>query len=187
MADFTARNGVVIAPVNGTSDEVHGVTIFNPTTTSNKTLTSREATALREKLSADNDRRLGRWRDPILQDYVVYPVDQELGLKDKRVVVFDERSGVSASLYLSTVDRAGVTYDVRAIAKRYLEAHPLPEPWHKAKPGDVWVLNHDVAPGGAWLVYGYESGRVVFYRKDIGEIELTSKAITTARRIWPEA
>ena len=133
---------------------------------------------LREYFQAERDEELGRWRDPEIPDWVVYP---RLGSSRDTVHVINEYDGLP---YMRERDQvAYADSEFSEVARRYFAAHPEPEPhpWKEAKPGEVWVLTR-WGTAEPFLVTGGE-----FITADLAVIvDLDSDSITAGHRIWPE-
>ena len=173
MSEFIASNGVVIElrqRANGL-DEVSvsscGLTV--------EVVGYPRVQALREFFRAEEDKRLGRWRDPERDSFVVYP-QMSAG-----IIVLCETTGTSRLFAdRNDVDSFRSSY-LSPSAYAYFDAHPEPKPaWHDAKPGEVWVLDVvDIGEGA------YVAGDFTFSAADHG-IPLDCEKITAGRRIYPE-
>lgn len=160
---FTASNGVVIA------EDERGLTLS--TTDWRK---GREAMA--ELFLHERDQELGRWRDPECPNNVIYP-SSLLGEEGKPSArVLNETNGLSA-----LCGREDTTQHTSAA--RYFAAHPLPKPWHDAKPGEVWALTDRVLERERIFVRTNNGFRSIS-RKNVF---LDESRITAGVRIWPEA
>lgn len=96
---------------------------------------SREATYdAEEYFQAKHDEELGRWRWPLDPDYVAYLRDDE----PRRVRVIRESTGD----FTDTVEGSTLDGPFKDAARAYFEAHPAPKPWHDAKAGEFWSVEH---------------------------------------------
>lgn len=100
---------------------------------------SREAAYDAEEFfQARRDDELGRWRNPLDPQYVVYPD------KADRVTVADENQGTHVVYTRAEVvgrPRDVLTARGRA-AEAYFKSHPVREPWHDANAGEFWTVTH---------------------------------------------
>ena len=132
--------------------------------------------ALREFFLHERDQELGRWRCPEIPDWVVHA---DKG--GERAWVVNERQIMKRGcIWRSDLEVALETPAVVAAARAFFEAHPVPKPWHDAKPGEVWVLEMD----GEERAFMLDSADHFdhygsYYEKD-------DPRITEGRRIWPE-
>lgn len=148
-------------------------------------INDRKVDALREFFRAEEDERLGRWRWPENPDYVVYPRTED-------VLVLFEMNGEGGVLYR----RGDPVHDFEGQAARaYFDAHPQPQPWHDAKPGETWRLTvTDRQPEDLDLTFNVIGVEGVvgarFARPQVSgeqmEYRIDSPAIVAGRRIWPE-
>lgn len=145
--------------------------------------------ALREFFQAEADERLGRWRSPQWEHFVVYPdsVDPDV------CVVVNEYGGRSHTLardgrLLRAGTAGGLFFDVAAA---YFDAHPEPKPWHDAEPGEVWELTVE----GVTRTYasiastGQNDVYVRFFpTHEVHAVTVGTKApvISAGHRIFPE-
>ena len=142
-------------------------------------LTTADFKTLQAFFRAERDETLGRWRDPKNPDYVVYP------LADGTVMIFNEQSQ-----YREFWSRKGTReYELKGgfadVARRYFAAHPEPNPWHAARPDEVWALTisreellcRSNSDGDFTPVFGHHHWAT---------ISNGSREITAGRRIWPE-
>ena len=147
----------------------------------NGTYTLETTEALRAFFQAERDETLGRWRDPVNPDWVVYPHD------DVNTTVHDETTG--AYLNWSREQAEDDEYSRGfgfATARAYFQAHPEPKPWEKARPGydEIWVLT---IHGCEQPVYVDEfRGEPVFQVPGGETISPHRESITAGHRIWPE-
>ena len=148
-------------------------------------LTTANFETLRAFFQAERDEELGRWRDPENPDWVVYRANS-----GDAAYMFNEREG-GASQYWTrgtaeSHDPAYTGYSASYyIAGRYFAAHPKPNPWHAARPGEVWALTisreellcRSNSDGDFTPVFGHHHWVT---------ISNGSREITAGRRIWPE-
>lgn len=201
MSDFTASNGIRISVTRQASDDRvyllgKGDTIQGGDREWTEATASEDGiAALREFFRHGEDERLGRWRWPENNDFVVY-LAPECNTEDE-LIVMSEASGASVGFARSRDDGRHpdkASYWTRA-ARAYFDAHPEPKPWHDAKPGETWLLTvSSLALTGATLTFnviGVEDRRPSrFARPQISgeqmEYPVDSPDITAGRRIWPE-
>lgn len=172
---FTASNGVEVEITEngclGTGGSI-GQTFVGP----------KALKALREFFQHERDQELGRWRDPVNRDLVVYrlpELDDEFG---RTVQVMDETTG-DTFFYWEELGRPSEDIRGRETADRYFEAHPEPKPWDEAKTGEVWELTDSNGRGQLWIwdeVDGWRSVHTNLLSSRVG------KESTAGRRIWPE-
>lgn len=176
MNDFTASNGVTVKIVD---DEQVIFTVPNRTTVP-VWLHAGEIAALREFFRAEEDERLGRFRQG---EFVVYP-DGEDTLGYRHVVTVWEKNGRRDSIYENNIPNT--VYG--AAARAYFDAHSEPKPWHEAKPGEVWALmtsrDHAEFAARACIVNETASFENVGHITD--RFDADDPRITAGRRIWPE-
>jgi hypothetical protein len=132
MNDFTASNGIGVE-INDEEQIVFAV--------GNRPITpiwtdSSELKALREFFRAEEDERLGRWRDARYPDFAVYPqpVDPSRGAV-RGVTILSERI---PRIYTAWEDNLRTFYGdsedeetrrtARDVAAAYFDAHPEPKP-----------------------------------------------------------
>lgn len=165
---FTASNGVVVA------EDDHGLTLS--TTDWRK---GREALA--ELFLHERDQELGRWRWPEDLNYVVYKDGTS-----RRVVCESTGQMMQVSQHQRKVMTTYLESYVGA-ARAYDASHPLPKPWHDAKPGEVWVVAMTDIPGTLPLTV-VELRDGIFFKDPTDDVHiLVTGQIDSARRIWPEA
>lgn len=129
--------------------------------------------SLREFFRDERDKELRRWRWPENPSYVVYELTQD------RVRVVDEVTGLVNDINRDTSPTR--SDHSPGAAKAYFDAHPLPKPWHDAKPGDTWVITTTFHPGEFAVIATTE-----------GELQSangfcydpTDKSIISGERIW---
>jgi hypothetical protein len=171
MKDFKSSNGV------GVRIDDAGDLDFHNRLGWNGLAGGKVVDALREFFRAEEDERLGRWRWPENQNYIVVP-DGELG----EVGVFDEEALDEARIYA----RESLTFEGNfgGAAKAYFDAHPEPKPsWHDAKPGQVWEIDYESGESEAALVT--TDGR--FHLSNGVEVDGKFLELTSdARRIYPK-
>lgn len=139
-----------------------------------KTIPGAEAEALARFFQAERDAVLGRWRDPENLDVVVY----------RRQECDDSHGRCAAVLNEAAMT---VTYEwerdqgIDESARRYFEAHPVPEPksWLDAAPGEVWMLTMEgeERPAIVTIDRYFDSPKFL--------IPIGSDLITAGRRIYP--
>lgn len=140
--------------------------------------------ALREFFRAEEDERLGRWRDPRHPEFVVR-IEPDY---DGDWIVTNEATAERAWIS-SDEDVASWSYKnepgadaIREIREAFLASRVELKPWYDAQPGEVWLLNID--------------GEDVAAIRDVDEDFVThragyrvvrnSESIAAGRRIWPE-
>jgi len=175
MTEFTASNGI-------------RVWINERGSTCTSTGRGSEHTqALREFFRHERDEELGRWRDPMNPNIVVYRLPHDDDHCGRCVRAIDERTGEQQRCWDSITGSDASLYEPDTLfdsAARYFAAHAVSRPWHDAKPGEVWVLTCDgeellfMESHGAW--YSRCGVRVVL------EPPIDDPRITAGRRIWPE-
>lgn len=136
-------------------------------------------TALVEKLDHERDQELGRWR---YNSYlVIYQAENhQPGNRARSVYVLDERTAKMHMRHEGQAAWREADPELTTAAASYFAAHPLPKPWHDAKPGEVWVLTVD-GKEDAFKLHGD-----LFRNGALWDIEQTDRHITAGRRIWPE-
>ncbi|MEW1990767.1 hypothetical protein [Microbacterium sp. NPDC078849] len=150
-------------------------------------LDPRQADALREfydfasaqTWQAKRDEELGRWRWPENPDYVALPRPRD------GVRVVSESTG--QTLDAQRDQYVGTEPTLFGAANAYFVAHPPREPWHDARPGEVWVIQEtDMEPTAARV--GMVNERMQFEPVDniARHIDVEDPLIVEARRIWPE-
>ena len=129
--------------------------------------------ALREFFRAEEDERLGRWRDPERDSFVVYPQ------RSAGIIVLCEMTGTSRLFAnRNDVDSFRSSY-LSPSAYAYFDAHPEPKPaWHDAKEGEVWIITYK----GEEYPAIFQAG---MFRDHGGAWD--ADRITAGRRIYPEA
>lgn len=139
-------------------------------------------TEAKKAYQRQRDEELGRWRDPVEKDAVVYRMGDWFG--SRRVTVSNERNGVSEVAYEKMESQSSEW--AREIAARYFEAHPEKKPWHDAKPSEVWALTFSEEGGGgteAWVVDAHGCFSNPSY---VSYVRIQDSTIIDGRRIWPE-
>jgi hypothetical protein len=168
METFTASNGMEFRPIgNGVVNWGSGENY------------ARVSQGLREFFQHERDTELGRWRWTEDQNYVVYKTEDY----PDAVKVFNERTPFS--LQFERGRYSNIFPRESAAARAYFDAHPVPKPWHDAKPGEVWVLTVDGEEFAWGAGTGGWSGRFIM-AADGSEIPLDNESVTAGRRIWPE-
>lgn len=166
---FTASNGVVISTGAGSQRGGVGFSHSNTLGTLVGGLSKLQLDAFREFFLRERDQELGRWRWPENPEFVVYPKEHDLyPVVHEPTGTIGKRSGCTGG---DTANRA---------AAAFIAAHPLPKPWHGAKPGEVWALTVD-GKETAFKLHGD-----LFRTGALWDIEQTDRHITAGRRIWPE-
>lgn len=137
--------------------------------------------ALREFFLYEFDEDLGRWRWPERPEYVVYPGDDGVMVA---LNVVNERNGYHVTVYLSNLNEPAAFEPFCRAARAYIAAHPVPKPWHDAKPGEVWLLTYRNIAGHQIEnpAIRTESNK---WRLPIMELDFDDP-ITAGRRIYPE-
>ena len=172
---FTASNGVEIEPTEngclGTGGSI-GQTFVGP----------KAVKALREFFQHERDRELGRWRDPVHPNFVVYRVvdlDDNFG---RAIQTLDETTG-DTFFYWEKLERPSEGIRGREVVNRYFAAHPETKPWDEAETGDIWELTGADGLKQAWVRNGtggwvsINAPKVMYY---------DGRGVTAGRRIWPE-
>ena len=142
--------------------------------------------ALREFFQHERDRELGRWRDPVNRDLVVYRRPEEDDCDGRAVVVLDDSTGVAFTYWEKYgLDGQGVTrYEKgKEAAGRYFAAHPETKPWEEAEQGEIWELTGADGLKQAWVRNG--TGGWVSINA-LKAVYYDGKGVTAGRRIWPE-
>ena len=105
---------------------------------------------------AARDTQFSRWRSSQYPDIVVYAV----GKNRTRAMLFHEAGGYHYEVSKGNLDKPwyGNYPALHAVAREYFDTHPEPEPWEKAKDGEIWNLVSE----GVARQYLVESGR--FFR-----------------------
>ena len=177
---FTASNGVEIETTENGEIFVkgdYGYSQAGPAGTK----------ALREFFQHERDQELGRWRDPVNPDLVVYRRPEEDDCDGRAVAVLDASTGVAFTYWEKYgLDGQGVTIYEKGqeAAGRYFAAHPVPRPWDEAEPGEIWELTAGL--GGIkklWVKTEREGWRSVHSNKTSYRVD---RDATAGRRIWPE-
>lgn len=97
--------------------------------------------AIAEFYQKRRDSNLGRWRDPVNSDFVVYwnTKDDVAEIRS----IFNEATGESHAYPLERWEAE--LLDAETIEGRFYDAHPLPKvepkPWHEATHGEVWIVD----------------------------------------------
>jgi hypothetical protein len=186
--EYTASNGCAIKTGDRLPTDYIELTVEHSDDSDrlNTLLKPREWEALREFFRAEEDERLGRWRWPENEGYIVYPDARYPHL----VTVIDESTGLREFRSKSKAGHKRDNFERAAAA--YFDAHREPKPWHDAKFGEVWLLTftgfetHGSSP---WTV---RPGRLTtdaaefIYPQNGNTIALNDTEITAARRIYPE-
>lgn len=138
--------------------------------------------ALTEAVTHERDTDLGRWRDPKNPEHLYYPLGTD------RVRLIHEGTSNARTFQRENVDQEkGWGADG---ASRYFAAHPVKQPWHDAKEGEVWLLAFSGDDPAPVIAIKDDDDLLVFQFGDIvGEpsyIGLGHPGITAGRRIWPE-
>ena len=170
MNDFVASNGIRIVAEND-----H----LKVTATDNRVryLLQDSTVALREFFLAERDAELGRWRSKEHPDCLVY------FSFDGRVIVVNERNGVSSPVY-ERGQFPGTTGLFAKIALEYFSSHPERKPWHDAKEGESWLIVVDNAPKDVTVVKNDSFGEEFISSSIRCSIKYTG--ITYGKRIWPK-
>lgn len=170
MGTFTASNGIVV------DRDVHGCATARGINSLRD-----ETQALREFFLAERDQELGRWRCPENPNYVVYPKSDN----PRYVKVLNESDGLTDAVHAESPEIEG--RESHRVASAYFAAHPVPKPWHDAKPGEVWVLSTGAeGEDHAWTVDpDFGTARFV-YVGGLSNLPVDHPDITDGRRIWPE-
>lgn len=169
---FRARGGMTVRECPDGSLKVGNVDGY---------LSQPAAFAAEEYYLAKRDAEIGRWRWPENPDYVVYQQAGEQGVR-----VIHEPSGyVRDYLARRAAERLPNAIPAQA-AVAYFKAHPERKPWHAAKYGEVWQVEHtggqvDLCRVNAWEKFEQVSGTGVLV-----SMPITRESITAAVRVWPE-
>ena len=140
-----------------------------------------EAEGVHNFFQMKRDRALGRWRDPVNQDMVCYPVDDRT-IADVRVL--DERTGVSYFYARSIIlDQKFCTSVETAV--RYYASHPIMPPWEEAKEGEYWLVTWSHLPTPEPCIVVSVQGDLFF--KGVTQCRvLSSRYIEHAQRLITE-
>lgn len=181
METFTASNGVEVkisvesneTYLLGKGGAIEGGTRRWTVATGN----TEGIAALREFFQYERDQELGRWRSPL--GFYVYPLGEDDGARI--VLVLDAATGQTQTYFEGAeCTGPGILYEA---ANDYFAAHPVPKPWHDAKPGDVWVLT----VAGKEHPWGFDPIDQRFvYAGGESWLRRNDEMITAGRRIWPE-
>lgn len=137
--------------------------------------------ALRELFQSERDKEIGRWRFAENPDVVVYPRNEN------KVTVLCEKSGATYHWRRGdAVDLGSRSANGRAAAMAYFEAHPLPKPWHSAKPGEMWVLDWKVLTTTQQPALVGNDGKFILRDHALSkrDVELTDSRIADAKCVW---
>lgn len=137
--------------------------------------------ALRELFQSERDKEIGRWRFADNPDVVVYPRDEN------NVTVFCERSGATYHWRRGGAENPRNSgSNGRAAALAYFETHPLPKPWHSAKPGEMWVLSWKVLTTTQQPALVGNDGKFILRDHALSkrDVELTDSRIADAKCVW---
>jgi len=104
--------------------------------------------ALFEYKLALRDEQRGVWRSPNYPDFAVYTRgDENVSLAERRgavnatIRVLNEPYGVSAVVSRQRRGGAGTAGEAaHEVVREFFEAFPPSAPWHKAEPGEAWML-----------------------------------------------
>lgn len=131
-------------------------------------------TALREYFTAERDAELGRERDAINSDLVVYPKgdDQVCVINESACTIWD----FTRSYALDALDDPGRL----GAASRYFEQHPEPREWKSAPAGELWEITNTLGDTRTVITHGDGS-----YTSQDGTTWYANE-IASATRIWPE-
>ncbi len=176
---FTASNGVEIE-----TSEIGGIFVKGDYGYSQAGTEGVEA--LREYFQHERDRELGRWRDPVNRDLVVYRRPEEDDDDGRAVAVLDDSTGVAFTYWEKYgLDGQGVTrYEKgQEAAGRYFAAHPETKPWEEAEQGEIWELTDSEGREQLWVWDEIDGWRSVHSDK---VSHLVGREATAGRRIWPE-
>lgn len=138
--------------------------------------------ALREFFQHERDRELGRWRDPVNPNLVMYLMPKDENSADRAVRVMDETIGYEY-VYGENNRTWWEDSEGRAAAERYFEAHPESKPWDEAEPGEVWELTDAEGREQLWVWDEIDGWRSVHSDK---VSHLVGREATAGRRIWPQ-
>lgn len=131
--------------------------------------------ALAEYFEQERDQELERWRSTNHPTYVVYQAHH-----DQAIRVLNETDGTHR-IYHYRVDNPNQVDTFAKVAYEYYAAHPEPDPWYDAEPGEVWLLDiteeGDSVPALVHRSNAFETVRTIY--------PFTHPAITDGRRIWP--
>lgn len=169
---FTASNGTVLT----TTDEGHVVIPSVETGLGGMT-----QQALRELFQSERDKELGLWRFADDPDVVAYPRNEN------KVTVFCERTGTAYHWNRGdAVDPGNSGGSGRAAAMAYFLAHPLPKPWHRAKPGELWVLSWMVRTLTLQPALVGNDGKFTMRDHAYSQktVDLTDSRIVDAKCVW---
>ena len=142
----------------------------------------KEVEAIREYFQRERDLELGRWRDSVNPNLVMYLMPKDENSADRAIRVMDETTG-----YEYVYEENNRTWwedsEGRAAAERYFEAHPKPKPWDEAEPGEVWELTDAGGVKRLWVWDEIDGWRSLHSDK---VSHLVGREATAVRRIWPE-
>lgn len=188
MSEYKASNGAKVFKLEDDSISVYGNPGGSPSHGNN--LWPGNDVALAEYFQAERDKALGLWRWPENPDYVVksssrysLAVIHEPTFWSRNVVHFADTRDVAEFMH----EEPGKHLKPwRKAARAYLREHPLKQPWHDAKPGEVWLVKTvEFIDGTPMLVESRLDRANVFNNQThIYSVELPD--IYHARRIWPE-
>lgn len=175
MSVFRASNGIVIHD--------HGTHVSWASGFSHPFVTQ----ALREYFQAERDEKLGLWRWPENPEYVVKMSNEyeicvihEPTFWRTNTVHFTDARSLAEFMH---EEPGKHTKPWRKAARAYLKEHPIKQPWHDAKRGEVWLLEIGSKHMPAIVMNGL---RGLEFQADDLVYSLDSAHITNGRRIWPE-
>lgn len=143
--------------------------------------------AMAEWYQHRRDEELGRWRDPLGPDFVVYPAPKYDDQDGRCIRVVNESTGRSHNFWEHfSSSGLGELAAFDGVAQAYYDAHPVeePKPWYDAKPGEAWVLTLDGEQEAA--IVGWAMPNEARFYCGGSQFKLTDPGITAGRRIWPE-
>lgn len=179
MTEFTASNGVTVSSETQILTGYRRIIFTAAGGVDTFDLSGPYAKALVEALDHERDEELGRWRWPENRNYVVK--HDPLGVRIAHIL--HEPSFATRVVRPSDVSVGiGSKRDKEffAAARSYFENHPEPQPWHRAKPEEVWLMGSGLHEFVA--IVGTD-GR---FRFADGTDMATTEEFVTGRRIWPE-
>lgn len=176
MDKFTASNGLT---VDGTTGRI---IVRDRTVFPKYDLGKYTVEALREFFQAERDEELGRWRYPADPRYIVYPPDADD--EARAIIILFEPGGGSSKVTREWLDNVvdPEKWAYAACAKAYFEAHPVREPWHDAKIGEIWDLIIDGQRVRAIACYSH-SDSVGFQTDTRSYFGIHGSAITGGERV----
>lgn len=135
--------------------------------------------ALAAHFTAARDTELGRTRDPVNPDCVVYRTPDHDDDDGRSIRVLNERTGVAAVSWERYIRAAG---ELAEVANRWYAANPPAPAWHSAKLGEAWSLTIDGETGAA--VVGRSLDGLSFVASTGFTYDVTDPRITAGACVW---